>query len=59
VSGPSRADNRGMTQFPPETTVTAVPPGSAEGCAVLAAYFRDIVARYHGGQPRLMRSLRR
>jgi GNAT superfamily N-acetyltransferase len=37
-----------MAEFPPEVTVTAVPPGSADGCAVLAAYFRDIVARYHG-----------
>jgi GNAT superfamily N-acetyltransferase len=37
-----------MTEFPPDVTVTAVPPGSAEGTAVLTAYFRDIVGRYHG-----------
>jgi GNAT superfamily N-acetyltransferase len=37
-----------MTEFPPEVTVVAVPPGSAEGAAVLTAYFCDIVGRYHG-----------
>jgi GNAT superfamily N-acetyltransferase len=29
-------------------TVTAALPGSPEGCAVLTAYFRDIVSRVHG-----------
>ena len=37
-----------MTEFPPEVTVAAVPPGSAEGSAVLTAYFHDIVGRYYG-----------
>jgi GNAT superfamily N-acetyltransferase len=37
-----------MTDFPPEVTVTAAEPGSAAGRAVLTAYFRDVVGRYHG-----------
>jgi GNAT superfamily N-acetyltransferase len=40
-----------MTEFPPEVTVTAIPPGSAEGRAVLTAYFRDVVSRYHSRPP--------
>jgi len=37
-----------MTEFPPDVTVAAIPPGSAQGRAVLTDYFRDIVGRHHG-----------
>lgn len=44
----ARADNEVMTRHPPDTDVEPVAPDSAEGRLVLAAYFRDVVSRYHG-----------
>jgi GNAT superfamily N-acetyltransferase len=37
-----------MTESPLEVTVTPAQPGSAEGRAVLTAYFNDVVSRDHG-----------
>jgi hypothetical protein len=41
------ADNQDVKECPLDAEVIAVPPGSPEGRAV-AAYYRDIVSRYHG-----------
>lgn len=48
AAGRGQADNRVMTGDTPDITVTAIHPSSAEGRAVLTAYYHDIVSRYHG-----------